>query len=267
MVTATMAPAPVEKAKRLTDVLHRRQKNYAKWLWRFQQRDVARFRNLRWHGNPRLAFNPNGLRFDLAPFVYGHAVVDPETESILWNPQPLAPAIIFPQQDGRMLAAGEPFSSHPMRLYWCDADPERIRALRLFIPPTEPYTVVPMPASYFPVADDDDGDDWFVTEDVMPRVNLPKKSMVLPRPRVRRRRAKVTEWGYHTSKERTKWNQLERRWAIARERPGLENPAQIAALHGWYRMLQCRAIENKALLSSLSTLRPKAIREYVDRRD
>lgn len=67
--------------------------------WRYQHRLCKWFDTLVHHKYPALKFNPNGLRFDLAPFVpFGptHAVViDAETENILWNPQPIKPAIIY----------------------------------------------------------------------------------------------------------------------------------------------------------------------------
>ncbi len=74
-------------------MLQRRQ-NYAR---RRSGRVATFFRNLRWHGNPRLRVNPKGLWFDLAQFPTPNPniVIDEETENILWNPQPIKPAVIY----------------------------------------------------------------------------------------------------------------------------------------------------------------------------
>lgn len=97
MGTAT-AVAPAVKKARVTGRMLQRRQNYVR---RRSGRLATFFRNLRWHGNPRLKWNPNQLRFDLAPSErcpYGPTfaiVIDAETENILWNPQPIKPAIIY----------------------------------------------------------------------------------------------------------------------------------------------------------------------------
>jgi hypothetical protein len=354
--TATaVAPAPAVKKVRLTGRMLQRRQNYQR---RRSGRLATFFRNLRWHGNPRLRVNPKGLWFDLTPFVYGPTfavVIDAETENIVWNPQPVRPVLIFPQQDGRIFTA-EP-SNLPIRLYWCDSAIPRCAAMvdgelvlcswvltttwetlmagmfkRLLPDWDGKWHVISLPEvrtardatltwgslrrdvysnlllnkpDACVMYNDDGSKRRFASLPTIKPAKLPKRPagkpkpaakfratypasqdamqehrsvhleesvfaktpMILPPPREYRRRARVTEYGYHTSAERTLWNRLERKWAIVREKPGLETPAQRDALHAWYRGLQCRAIESNALLSALSTLRPRAVHEYVDRRD